>query len=34
MDPTGAVTEVGLFDVHRQARPVAATFAQLVSQDL
>ncbi len=32
VNPTGAVTEVGLFDVHRRARPVAATFAQLTSQ--
>ena len=34
VDPKGAVTKVGLFDVHRQARPVAATFAQLASQGL
>ena len=26
VDPKGAVTEVGLFDVHRRARPVATTF--------
>ena len=26
VNPKGAVTEVGLFDVHRRARPVAATF--------
>jgi len=31
VNPTGAVTEVGLFDVHRRARPVAAAFAQLAS---
>ncbi len=34
MNPKGAVTEVGLFDAHRVARPVAATFAQLVAQSL
>jgi hypothetical protein len=34
VNPKGAVTEVGLFDVHRRARPVATTFAQLVSQAL
>jgi hypothetical protein len=34
VDPKGAVTEVGLFDVHRRARPVAATFARLASQEL
>jgi hypothetical protein len=34
VNPTGAVTEVGLFDVHRRARPVAATFARLASQAL
>jgi hypothetical protein len=34
VDPKGAVTEVGLFDVHRQARPVAVTFAQLASRGL
>jgi len=34
VDPQGAVTEVGLFDVHRQARPVAAMFSQLASQTL
>jgi hypothetical protein len=32
VNPTGAVTEVGLFDVHRRARPVAAALAQLTSQ--
>jgi hypothetical protein len=32
VDPTGAVTEVGLFDTQRQARPAAATFAQLAAQ--
>jgi hypothetical protein len=32
VNPKGAVTEVGLFDVHRRARPVAAIFAQLASQ--
>ena len=34
VDPKGAVTEVGLFDVDRRARPVATTFAQLASRDL
>jgi hypothetical protein len=34
VNPTGAVTEVGLFDVHRRARPVAAIFGQLASQTL
>jgi hypothetical protein len=34
VNPTGAVTEVGLFDVHRRARPVAAVFAQLASRGL
>ncbi len=34
VNPKGAVTEVGLFDVHRRARPVAAVFAQLASQAL
>ncbi len=34
VNPKGAVTEVGLFDVHRQARPVAAMFAQLAAQTL
>jgi beta-glucosidase len=29
-DPTGAVTEVGLYDVHRNPRPVASAFARLV----
>ena len=28
-NPVGAVTEVGLFDVDRNARPVAARFAEL-----
>jgi hypothetical protein len=32
VNPRGTVTEVGLFDVHRRARPVAATFARLASQ--
>jgi hypothetical protein len=32
VNPKGAVTEVGLFDVHRRARPVATVFAQLASQ--
>jgi hypothetical protein len=32
VNPKGAVTKVGLFDVHRQARPVAVTFARLASQ--
>jgi hypothetical protein len=32
VEPQGAVTEVGLFDVHRQARPVAEVFSQLASQ--
>ena len=31
-NPTGAVTEVGLFDTGRRARPVAARFAQLATQ--
>jgi len=30
-EPTGAVTEVGLFDRHRHPRPVAATFAALAA---
>ncbi len=34
VDPRGAVTEVGLFDSHRRARPVAALLARLASQDL
>ncbi|MFZ0251059.1 MAG: family 1 glycosylhydrolase [Acidimicrobiales bacterium] len=34
VNPKGAVTEVGLFDVRRQPRPVAATFARLASQPL
>jgi len=34
VNPKGAVTEVGLFDVHRRARPVAAILAQLASQAL
>jgi hypothetical protein len=34
VNPTGAVTEVGLFDVDRRARPVAATFAKLASTAL
>ena len=34
VNPKGAVTEVGLFDVHRRAKPVTATFARLVSQAL
>jgi hypothetical protein len=32
VNPKGTVTEVGLFDIHRRARPVAAIFAQLASQ--
>jgi beta-glucosidase/6-phospho-beta-glucosidase/beta-galactosidase len=32
VNPKGEVTEVGLFDVHRQARPVAAAFAELASR--
>ncbi len=32
VNPTGAVTEVGLFDVHRRARPVAAEFARAASR--
>ncbi len=32
VDPKNAVTEVGLFDVHRRARPVAATLTRLASQ--
>lgn len=31
-NPTGAVTEVGLFDADRQARPVAARFKELASR--
>lgn len=31
INPTGAVTEVGLFDVDRKARPVAARFAALAA---
>ena len=34
VDPKGAITEVGLFDVHRRARPAAAAFARLAAQDL
>jgi beta-glucosidase/6-phospho-beta-glucosidase/beta-galactosidase len=34
VNPKGVVTEVGIFDVHRRARPVAALFAQLASQAL
>jgi hypothetical protein len=34
VDPTGAVTEVGLFDTHRRARPVAGVLAQLASRGL
>ena len=34
VNPKGAVTEVGLFDVQRRARPVASTFARLASQPL
>jgi beta-glucosidase len=34
VNPIGAVTEVGLFDVHRRPRPVAAKFAELVSHAL
>ena len=34
VNPNGAVTEVGLFDVHRRARPVAAVFSQLASRAL
>jgi len=30
IEPTGAVTEVGLFDTNRRARPVAARFRELV----
>ena len=29
--PTGAVTEVGLFDTERRARPVAPRFAELAT---
>jgi hypothetical protein len=32
VNPKGAVTEVGLFDVHRRARPVAAILSQLASE--
>lgn len=31
VEPTGAVTEVGLFDTERRARPVAARFAELAA---
>jgi hypothetical protein len=31
IEPTGAVTEVGLFDTDRRARPVAARFRELTS---
>lgn len=31
LEPTGAVTEVGLFDTERRARPVAARFAALAT---
>ncbi|MGD0313775.1 MAG: family 1 glycosylhydrolase [Acidimicrobiales bacterium] len=34
VEPKGAVTEVGLFDADRRARPVATTFARLASQPL
>jgi hypothetical protein len=34
VNPIGAVTEVGLFDVDRRARPVASVFAQLATQAL
>jgi hypothetical protein len=34
VNPKGALTEVGLFDVHRRARPVTAIFAQLASRAL
>ena len=34
VNPKGAVTEVGLFDVRRWPRPVAATFARLAAQAL
>jgi hypothetical protein len=30
--PVGAVTEVGLFDAARRARPVAAEFARLAAR--
>ena len=34
VNPKGAVTEVGLFDVHRRPRPVASALAELSSQRL
>jgi len=34
VNPKGAVTEVGLFDADRRARPVTEVFAQLASQGL
>ena len=34
VNPTGVVTEVGLFDAGRRPRPVAAAFARLASQAL
>jgi hypothetical protein len=34
VNPKGEVTEVGLFDVHRRARPVAALLGRLASQGL
>ena len=34
INPVGAVTEVGLFDTERTARPVAARFKEWVSQEL
>ncbi len=34
VNPKGVVTEVGLFDVHRHPRPVAAVFAELASRAL
>jgi beta-glucosidase len=34
VNPTGAITEVGLFDAQRRARPVADVFAQLAAHAL
>ena len=34
VNPKGVVTEVGLFDVHRRARPVAAVFSEFASRVL
>jgi hypothetical protein len=32
VNPTGAITEVGLFDAQRRARPVADVFAQFAAR--